>query len=374
VQDFQRILIFNPYAGDGGGKEIQSSFRSVIGLACPKAIIEEYCPNTGRSGHFAFSGSYSNSRNFSGRLRGVDLIILQGLFNPGAIPLARYARKSQVPYIVVPRGDFIPGRRHFLVSRSPLRKWIVWLTFARERINNAGALVVTSKLELDRLEAVGARTDHAYIIPDPLPGGTLRDDFGSAALTKGESEKNGKLFVLFLGRFSTEKNLPFLVKLWPEVLKSVPQAQLILAGPVNHQNVMNEVNRLISVHAIANSVKIIPWLSGEEKKAYLARARCLVLPSLYESFGLTVVEALTNATPCLVSDGTPWTDLPPPAGYCLPLDPSIWISQLTRYLISETKVEVPKVIARDLLAPFALDNVAKSWRSVIQAVLTGKSS
>ena len=50
-------------------------------------------------------------------------------------------------------------------------------------------------------------------------------------------------------------------------------------------------------------------MGGESLSRLLAPARCVVLPSVTENFGMVVTEALVHRVPVIASTGTPWSEL-----------------------------------------------------------------
>ena len=64
------------------------------------------------------------------------------------------------------------------------------------------------------------------------------------------------------------------------------------------------------VHDLAlNNVRFIGEINGVAKYEFLSQADIYVLPSLTENFGITLAEALACGTPCIASQGTPWSGL-----------------------------------------------------------------
>jgi glycosyltransferase involved in cell wall biosynthesis len=61
-----------------------------------------------------------------------------------------------------------------------------------------------------------------------------------------------------------------------------------------------ELESLVGESGLTNSVRFHGRVSEGEKEALLNAARCLVLPSRAEGFGLVYVEAMRAGRPCLV--------------------------------------------------------------------------
>ncbi len=84
------------------------------------------------------------------------------------------------------------------------------------------------------------------------------------------------------------------IKAFPEVLKRIPNAELWIAGDGDLRSELEQSARDKSVRFFGN-------VSEEQKLKLLQSARCLVMPSRGEGFGLVYLEAMRVGRPCLVS-------------------------------------------------------------------------
>lgn len=110
----------------------------------------------------------------------------------------------------------------------------------------------------------------------------------------------GQRFVLFVGTTEPRKNLQRLLQAFAAATSAHRGIQLVVAGQTGwgceelakQADVLDLTDRLV-------------WL-GKIDDATLAtlyrHARCLALPSLYEGFGLPLLEALAHGTPVLTSN------------------------------------------------------------------------
>lgn len=102
-----------------------------------------------------------------------------------------------------------------------------------------------------------------------------------------------KPFFLFIGRIEKKKNLDFLITTWQNFLKINQNFDLVLAGSDGYgsQEIKNKYQNL-------KSVKFLGYISEQEKISLLKSCHSFIFPSIFEGFGLPVLEAM--ATGCLV--------------------------------------------------------------------------
>ncbi len=102
-----------------------------------------------------------------------------------------------------------------------------------------------------------------------------------------EKEELPEEFFLYLGTLEPRKNLIFLIEFWEEN-KNLPP--LILAGSIGWK---------FNIKKFPQNIKLIGYLQEEEKIYILRKAKALIYPSLYEGFGLPIIEAQGEGTPVI---------------------------------------------------------------------------
>lgn len=142
-------------------------------------------------------------------------------------------------------------------------------------------------------------------------------------------------FVLFVGTIEPRKNLPLLLRAFRRLLdQSKMRVQLVLAGKCGWLS--DDVFALVDQLHLGEQVKFLGPLPSDELVALYNAARTFVLPSLYEGFGLTVVEAMSCGTPVIVSNVSSLPEVAGEAGLCVsPEDPNEWATAMQRLLEDE---------------------------------------
>ncbi len=112
-------------------------------------------------------------------------------------------------------------------------------------------------------------------------------------------------YVLFLGGLEPRKNLPALVGAWARLPEDVRPC-LVLAGTSVAWNPEGRAELERSLATLPASVRgrvaMTGYVEHRDKVALLTGARALVFPSLYEGFGLPILEAMAVGTPVVTSD------------------------------------------------------------------------
>lgn len=110
-------------------------------------------------------------------------------------------------------------------------------------------------------------------------------------------------FVLYAGSNKPHKNLVGLVSAWtePASLAEAADAGLVIAGPWDER--YGEARRLADAAGGA-SIRWLGRVPDADLAALYAAATVFVFPSLFEGFGLPVIEAMACGTPVICSNAT----------------------------------------------------------------------
>lgn len=138
------------------------------------------------------------------------------------------------------------------------------------------------------MSQLGVGSDKVRVIPV-----ALGRDFGPRTLTPSDSAKYGfrSPYILYVGNFKPHKNIPRLLEAYaalPASLRSI--YQLVLAGPDQEHTPL--LQRLAHRHGVGDRVVFPGLIADDELSAVYSGCALFVLPSLYEGFGLPVLEAM----------------------------------------------------------------------------------
>jgi glycosyltransferase involved in cell wall biosynthesis len=219
-----------------------------------------------------------------GRQAGVDVLHSVASTGPVAGRFARVVTVHDLHYRVRPEA-------HFGLRALGMRA-LVPLAVRRAR-----RVIVPSRATRDDLlrytSASAARVD---VVPEGIgqePGAAGDAEAARARLGSGE-----RPLVLSVSAKRPHKNLARLIG----ALALLPQEErpvLVLPGyPTQHEE---ELKRLAAERGVVDDVRFLGWVSRAELDGLYEAATCFVFPSLYEGFGLPVLEAMARGLPVATS-------------------------------------------------------------------------
>ncbi|MBN1622512.1 MAG: glycosyltransferase family 4 protein [Endomicrobiales bacterium] len=127
--------------------------------------------------------------------------------------------------------------------------------------------------------------------------------------TKNKYNIGNSPYVLFVGNIEYRKNIILLLKIWKKL--RLPH-KLVLAG--SKTGYTDNLVRFISENEIKDRVLLTDYISDEDIVNLYNGADLFVYPSLYEGFGLPVLEAMSCGTPVIASNTTSLPEIVSDAG------------------------------------------------------------
>jgi glycosyltransferase involved in cell wall biosynthesis len=121
-------------------------------------------------------------------------------------------------------------------------------------------------------------------------------------------------FILFVGTIEPRKNLPTLLRAFRR-LRDNYKSDAVLAIAGNRGWLVEEVDQIIAELHLSDSVRFLGNVANEALLYLYNAARCFVMPSFYEGFGLPPLEAMACGTPVIVSNVSSLPEVVGDAGF-----------------------------------------------------------
>ena len=166
-------------------------------------------------------------------------------------------------------------------------------------------LIATTNQQVEVLQQdYDVPANHIAMIPPGIDEGRYTPVTEAEAKALRRKFKFRKHDVYTVGRAAANKGYDLLIRALPELKELVPDARLHLAVGANSTSDERKI-RAWKAQAeklgVSDSVVWIGYVPDEQMADYYRAAPVFALPSRYEPFGMTAVEAMACGTPCVVT-------------------------------------------------------------------------
>ncbi|MGB9791707.1 MAG: glycosyltransferase family 4 protein [Thermacetogeniaceae bacterium] len=168
-----------------------------------------------------------------------------------------------------------------------------WLTYEAWRV------IVCSRYMEDELKRIFQLPgDKIRVVPN---GVDLRryQRVEAKELSRGLFAAPGEKIVLYVGRLVHEKGAHLLIEAVPKILYRYPKAKFVIAGKGPAADYLKGKARQLGVEG---RVCFTGYVDDATRDFLYRQADVAVFPSLYEPFGMVVLEAMAARAPVVVSD------------------------------------------------------------------------
>ena len=237
--------------------------------------------------------SYGMMQAVKRNLREFDVVHVHSWQQFPDVLVHHFATKYGVPYVLQVHGS-LPR----IMVKQRL-KWIYDVFLGYKLLKDASKVIALSQTEAEQYKTFGVPAEKIAIVPNgidlteysDLPSkGSFKKKFGL--------DKNEKI-VLYLARIHPIKGLDILVKAFASVLKEQKNLKLVIVGP--DEGFLDKIKTLIQELGITANVIIVGPLYGKNKLKAFVDAEVYVLPSRYDAFPMSLLEAIACKTPIITT-------------------------------------------------------------------------
>ena len=176
-------------------------------------------------------------------------------------------------------------------------------------------------------------------------------------------------YILFLGTFEPRKNIVGLLEAYQALLQTLPDAPpLVLAGTRGwlFDETMQQVERM----NLGNRILWRENVPQDVLPALYNMARVLVVPSFYEGFGLTALEAMACGTVPIVSNRSSLPEVVGDVGLQIDPDDTTTLTDALRHALTDSAwLEAQCELCLQRAKTFTWENTARIALSVYEALI-----
>ncbi len=145
----------------------------------------------------------------------------------------------------------------------------------------------------------GKKTEFA-VINNGINTEKFRFNYQIRRKLRNELKIDNKFVIGNVGRFSKEKNHKFLIEVFFEIYKKNKNSILILIGVGDLENDIHDKVKKLNIE---NNVMFMG--ARNDVDCLYQIMDCFIFPSLFEAFGIAVLEAQCSGLSCFISDNMP---------------------------------------------------------------------
>ncbi len=234
-------------------------------------------------------------------------------------PLELFRQKPDVLFMPIQQLPMIRPRRMKTVAvihdlayfeypeQTKYKDWLLLHAFGAQAIREADALIAVSQATANDIKKYYGRTNNVHVVHH----GVNHDQFyvpTSDKLTKSwralekEYPRLKKPFLLFVGQIQPRKNIERLIEAFEKLHAKDNKLQLAIAGA--HGWLQEPIFERIQQSTAANHIELLGRVPDELLAPLYWNAETYVLPSLYEGFGMPILEAMASGCPVVTSEGS----------------------------------------------------------------------
>lgn len=213
---------------------------------------------------------------------------------PGPIGLAALmiARALKLP-IYGTYHTALPQYTRFLTEDTAMED-VMW-RYALWYYNQMDVVFVPSEATGEELVARGLPRTKVRFYPRGIDVARFHPSKRNGFFRRRYGIQDGILKILYVGRVSKEKNLPFLVEVIRGVTKRIPGARFVVVGDGPYLQDMKAALEGLPV-------TFTGYLEGDDLAQVYASSDLFVFPSATDTFGNVVLEAQASGIPAVVTD------------------------------------------------------------------------
>jgi glycosyltransferase involved in cell wall biosynthesis len=230
-------------------------------------------------------------------------LLAQMIWEKFIFPNEIQKQKADIVWSPHPTISIIPNIRHIMTVHDviywrlpeyiPNWKVRLYVQLLSQSIRKASQIITISKFSAKEIEAVFDIP--AKDIPIISPSSPKLNTTNIKQLTQDK-------YIFYAGGLDIRKNVPKLIEAFSLIADKYKDLNLYIAGKYFESPIIPNLPVLIEQYNLQNRVKLLGYISDEDMISYIKYAQALVYPSLYEGFGIPILEGFSLGTPVITSN------------------------------------------------------------------------
>jgi glycosyltransferase involved in cell wall biosynthesis len=168
-----------------------------------------------------------------------------------------------------------------------------WATYEADRV-----IVCSNSMKNEICDHFNLPREKVDIIPNAIDASKYEIPVDRGAVRQRYGVGWGEKLILCVGRLVPQKGVEYFIRAIPLIAKRYPEAKFIIVGEGWSRDLLEEEARATG-HA--NKISFTGFASDKQVIELMTSADVLVVPSIYEPFGIVALEGMATGVPVVAS-------------------------------------------------------------------------
>lgn len=168
-----------------------------------------------------------------------------------------------------------------------------WATYEADRV-----IVCSQSMKNEICSHFNLPLDKVDVIPNAIDQTKYQTSVDRGSVRQRYGVGYGEKLILCVGRLVPQKGIEYFIRAIPSIAKRYPEAKFIIVGEGWSRDIL-EAEAQSSGHA--KKIRFTGFASDQEVINLMTSADVLVVPSVYEPFGIVALEGMATGVPVVAS-------------------------------------------------------------------------
>ena len=168
-----------------------------------------------------------------------------------------------------------------------------WATYEADRV-----IVCSQSMKKEICDHFNLSLDKVDVIPNAIDVTKYQIPVDRGAVRQRYGVGYGEKLILCVGRLVPQKGIEYFIRAIPTIVKRYPEAKFIVVGEGWSRDIL-EAEARASGHV--KKIRFTGFASDKEVIEIMTSADVLVVPSIYEPFGIVALEGMATGVPVVAS-------------------------------------------------------------------------
>src|SRR3972149_873836 len=211
-----------------------------------------------------------------------------------AVVTAYYAMKYKIPFVIQAHGSLCT-----FFQKKELKK-IFDIVFGYNILKNASSVIALTEAEVLQYKSMRINSERIKIVPNGINFSEYENLPEKGKFRKKYMLEKNEMIILYLGRINKIKGIDLLFRAYEILIEKLDRCTLVIVGP--DDGFLSCLKKQSESMRNSDNVLFTGPLYGPDKLEAYVDADVYVLPSTYETFPMTVLEACACDTPVIMTD------------------------------------------------------------------------